>query len=128
MIKDNRLFRNPFVCKRCGSKRLKYRKYILCESDVEYQDGVLCYLNEEYDTNDFLPVERGYVCRKCGHPVVHCGKWIDNEKDLIAYLIMDPSIRDEEQYSYDVHQEMVADQEIERQQENYEIADIRQAS
>ena len=102
------------------SKKLRYRKYVLAEADVEYQDGVFHYDEAIIDTDDSINIERGYKCRDCGHLVAHCGYWVDNEKDLIAYLIMDPSIRDEEQYSYDAHQEEVAIQEAKREKEKYE--------
>ena len=97
MCKIDKLFPKPFVCEECGSNRLRYRKYVLAETDVEYQDGVFHYDEAIIDTDDSLDIERGYKCRDCGHLVAHCGYWVDNEKDLITHLTMVPQVLKEEQ-------------------------------
>ena len=59
-----------FKCSKCGSDKLSYKKFVKCLSPVvRKNDGTYEYLPSEYDEDDYLPVDCGFVCADCGDPV-----------------------------------------------------------
>ena len=100
-----------FKCVRCGSKELAYQKYAKHVSPVNLQKGSLVYEEGRTNEDDHLPVECGYICRECGLPVRHAGRWLQSEDELITYLTADPEILAEEERLYEAYAAAMAEEQ-----------------
>ena len=90
-----------FTCQKCGAGALSYVKYAKCitpvslmeNSDIEYGQSII-------DEDDSLATLNGFVCKSCGTIIEHCGVRLEDEKQLIDYLAMEPFDRLHQQQEY----------------------------
>ena len=100
-----------FKCAKCGSRELAYQKYAKCVSHINVENGNCIYEEGQVDENDYLPVEFGYICGKCGLPLRHAGRWLQSEHDLARYLTADPGILAEEERLYEAYAIAMSEEE-----------------
>jgi len=107
-----------YRCSKCGSEKLSHNKYVKCTTPLAPQnDGTREYLASVIDEDDFLPVDFGFICGDCSHPVELSGFRIETERELDKYLAMDPAVRDQEELKY---QECLKEQAEEAEQREKE--------
>ena len=100
-----------FKCVRCGSQEAAYQKYVKCVNHVNLENQSIVYEEGQFNEDDHLPVEYGYVCRDCGLQLRHAGRWIQTEQDLIRYLAIDLAILMEEERLYEAYAAAMAEQQ-----------------
>ena len=118
-----------FTCRECGAQELSYLKYVKCTTPVSLQDnGHVEYNQSIIDEDDYLATLNGFACRPCGSLVKHCGFRMETEKQLIDYLTMDPSDRQQQQQEYDelLDAQICAQEQKDKEQElcDQEITDM----
>jgi len=90
-----------FECGECGSRELGYQKYAKCVTPATIKDdGQMEYGLSEFDEDDYLYANNGFICMNCKGPVKHCGFRFETERQLLNYLAIDPVQRDKEQQEY----------------------------
>ena len=100
-----------FQCKKCSCSSLAYQKFVKCVSQVNVQNGSLIYEEGRISEDDYLPVECGYICRDCGLPLRHAGRWLQSEDELMTYLTRDPQILAEEERLYEAYAAAMAEEQ-----------------
>ena len=100
-----------FKCKKCGCEEVAYQKYVKCVSHIKLENESLVYEEGQVSEDDHLPVEYGYICRECGLPVRHAGRWLQSEDELMTYLTRDPQILAEEERLYEAYAAAMAEEQ-----------------
>lgn len=91
-----------FKCEKCGSNKLGYKKYSKCITPVSLQkNSNFEYGESEFDEDNYLISQNGFICMDCKSEVEHCGIRMATEKQLLDYLSMDPDVRNKEQAEYE---------------------------
>lgn len=111
-----------FTCKRCGSHQLSYQRYVKSIMPVDIdKDGNISYCQPTVDYDDEIPVECGYICRKCGHQVYHAGQWLITESQLRWFLTTNPDTLAGQQTEFEEYLEE-EERLLEERQEHYDEA------
>ncbi len=107
-----------FKCQECGSNHLAYQKYVKCITPVLLQDNSnIEYLPSKIDEDDYLSTCNGFICLDCSEFVEHCGCKMETEKELRAYLQMDPVLRETQQNEYNemINAQIEAQEQLEKE-------------
>lgn len=105
-----------FSCRKCGSHDLGYQKYVKCISPVFLQgDGFVKYSDSEFDEDDSLCTQNGFMCMNCKSLIEHCGCRLETEPEILSYLAMDPAVRDQQQREYDEMEAQMAEEQDSRE-------------
>jgi len=81
---------NKFTCKKCGSVKLGYKKFVKCITPVVISpDGKIEYLQSTVDEDNYIWAENSFICLTCGEKVTYCGCDLKTEDELIDYLSKD---------------------------------------
>ena len=110
-----------YKCSKCGSEELSFEKYVKCIIELEQnEDGTYEELGVRIDKEDFLPVNYGYACSDCGHPLELWGFRIECERELQKYLAMAPDVRAEEDRRYQEYLKEQCEAQKQREKEREE--------
>ena len=113
-----------FTCQKCGAHDLSYQKYAKCITPVSLQkNGHIEYGQSIIDEDDYLATLNGFACKSCGSLVEHCGVRMESERQLVDYLTMDPSDRQQQQQEYEelVDAQICAQEQKDKEQENMSV-------
>ena len=118
-----------FECSECGSNELGYQKYVMCITPVIIKDGgQFEYGQSEFDEDDYIWAENGFICMNCKGLVEYCGCNVETEKDLIDYLTTDSKLLEQQEKDYEsyVDAQVSTQEQRKKEQECYdqEIADM----
>ncbi|MHB9070252.1 MAG: hypothetical protein ACYC54_07765 [Sedimentisphaerales bacterium] len=104
-----------FICKKCGSNKLGYQKYIKCITPAHiHPDSHIEYELSTFEENDYLATENGFICLNCNTLVEHCGCRMIDEDDVVDYLRIPPVDRDRDQQEYDEFEILSSNEEDEK--------------
>lgn len=113
MVSMNEL---QFTCRKCGSHRLGFQKYVKCVSPVFLRgDGFVKYGISEFNEDDYLCTLDGFICMECKALIEHCGCRLETEPELNAYLSLDPMVREQQQREYDEMEVQMAEEQESRE-------------
>lgn len=74
---------NEYRCKKCGSSKLAYKKYVRCKTPIEIQeDGTFVYLASIINEDDYIFAEFGFCCADCDEAIVFKTDLVQSEAEL----------------------------------------------